>query len=152
MHSISLVEKEKKTHKDQHQLRIFWNDPSSTTHHFGVPSSKSIERRPSDTGHLIVISKTTPHDSTEPILFHHAPLPRTKCEFSFCVRSKNNNSRQETSIPSPPRLSFIGETREFFFTAMILRTQREKGFFADVTEGQQTLNESGKIMFLRSVW
>ena len=59
-------------------LGIFTNDASSSTHHLGVLTRVAIERRAHHPGHLIVISKTTPHDSAKTVLFDDTPLTRSE--------------------------------------------------------------------------
>lgn len=107
-------------------LRVFTNDTARPTHHFSVLSSITIECCTHHTGHLIVIGKTTPHNTSKTILFNHTPLSRSNGEKIALIRSnidfrkKENRLRQNTSIPSPPRLSFIGEGRKFFISTVIL--------------------------------
>lgn len=61
-------------------LRIFTNDSSFSTHHFSVPSGVSIECWTHDSWHLIIVSETTPHNSTQTILFNNTPLTRSGIE------------------------------------------------------------------------
>lgn len=67
--------KEKKQ-KQNHEvyLGIFTNNSSFTTHHFSILSCISIECWTHNTGHLIIISKTSPHDTAKTILFNYTPL------------------------------------------------------------------------------
>ena len=70
--------KEKAHEHYEMRLGIFADDSSFAAHHFGILPCVPIECRPHHTGHLIVVGETTPHDTSETVLFKNTPLTRSE--------------------------------------------------------------------------
>lgn len=93
-------ENEKKKQAHEHyemRLGIFADDSSFAAHHFGVLSCVPIECRSHHAGHLIVVSETTPHDTSETVLLKNTPLTRSsKVERRFRSVSGTDVHKDET--------------------------------------------------------
>ena len=84
--------KEKAHEHYEMRLGIFADDSSFAAHHFGILPCVPIECRSHYAGHLIVVSETTPHDTSETVLFKNTPLTRSerekedsdRCQVQWC--------------------------------------------------------------------